>query len=276
LLESSVSQANSANQGAKTQKDSVEKGISSGQTGIKQAQIALDSANESLTSNKEVATITEEQVRGETQAILNTQLDAANVGIKSAQMQLDMYTLTSPISGVVESIGVTEKAMAASGNIAFVISNKDSMTVTFYVSEPVRNSLVLGQPISVDRSGVTYSGTIMEIGSMVDPQKGLFQIKGNVNASGTDLLTGSNVIIYTDTYKEEDSFIIPYDAVYYEGGDSYVYTEVEGIVVKKNVETGLFDDDTISIVSGLSNDDIIITSWSPNLRDGIAVEVKVE
>lgn len=274
MLESSASQAKSATQGAKSQKESLEQGKSSGESGIKQAQIALDSANESLSSNKQAASITQEQVRGETQAILNTQLDAANVGIKSAQMQLDMYTLKSPISGVVESIGVTEKAMAASGNIAFVISNKDSMTVTFYVSEPVRNSLVLGQPITVDRSGVNYSGTIMEIGAMVDPQKGLFQIKGNIDASGADLLTGSNVIIYTDTYKEEDSYIIPYDAVYYDGGESYVYTAKEGIVVKKQVETGLFDDNTISIVSGLSNDDIIITSWSPNLRDGIAVEIK--
>lgn len=38
--------------------------------------------------------------------------------------------MTAPISGVIEAINVEKEGMAAAGNVAYIISNKDSMTVT--------------------------------------------------------------------------------------------------------------------------------------------------
>lgn len=57
-------------------------------------------------------------------------------------MQLENYTLTSPISGVIEQKNVDEFGMVSAGNPVYVISNKDSLTVTFYVSEAVKTSLL--------------------------------------------------------------------------------------------------------------------------------------
>lgn len=275
-LESQVASAQSTYKQAITQKPQIEQGLKSGKEGVKQAQVALETLNKTLDSNKQIAEITKGESRIETKAMLDAQIESASLGVKSAQMQLDMYTITTPISGVVESVNVTENGMATSGNIAFIISNKESITVTFFVSEAIRNTLILGQPITVDKSGELHYGTIMEIGEMVDQQTGLFQIKGNVKADGIDLLTGSSVVIHTDTYKDEDSYLIPYDAVYYEEGNAYVYIEEDGIAVKRDIEVGLFTDDMISVISGITSDTVVITSWSPNLRDGVAVKVKGE
>lgn len=111
----------------------------------------------------------------QTDATYAAQLSAAGVGVKSAQYQLDFYTVTAPISGQVETVSVEKDAMAAAGNVAFVISNKNSMTVTFQVAEKVKVQLQVGDAITVERGDETFGGTIIEVGTMAGAQTKLFQ-----------------------------------------------------------------------------------------------------
>ena len=85
-------------------------------------------------------------------------IQSAQVGVESAQYQLSLYNLTSPISGVVEAVNVTENNFAASGTAAFVISNGSNKTVTFYVTDSVRQTLTPGQAVTVDYNSQTYEG----------------------------------------------------------------------------------------------------------------------
>ena len=199
----------------------------------------------------------------------------AKVGIDSAEYQLDMYTLTAPIDGVIEAVNVKEHDFASPQNPAFVISNKNTMTVTFGVSEGIRGTLRVGQKIQVDRNGKLYDAVITEIGSMVDQTTGLFMIKSCVNTPDDSLLTGSSVKVTAETYSQTDALLIPYDAVYYDDSQPYVYVEENGTAKRKDVETGIFDMDTITVLSGLSTEDTLITSWSANLREGAEVSVRM-
>ena len=200
----------------------------------------------------------------------------AQVGIESAEYQLDMYTLTAPIDGVIEAVNVKEHDFASPQNPAFVISNKNTMTVTFGVSEGIRGTLRIGQKIQVDRNGKFYDAVITEIGSMVDQTTGLFVIKSCVNTPDASLLTGSSVKVTAETYSQADALLIPYDAVYYDDSQPYVYVAENGIAKRKDVETGIFDMDTITVLSGLSTEDTLITSWSANLREGAEVSVQMK
>ena len=199
----------------------------------------------------------------------------AKVGIDSAEYQLDMYTLTAPIGGVIEAVNVKEHDFASPQNPAFVISNKNTMTVTFGVSEGIRGTLRIGQKIQVDRNGKLYDAVITEIGSMVDQTTGLFVIKSCVNTPDASLLTGSSVKVTAETYSQADALLIPYDAVYYDDSQPYVYVAENGTAKRKDVETGIFDMDTITVLSGLSTEDTLITSWSANLREGAEVSVQM-
>ena len=69
---------------------------------------------------------------------------------------------------------------------------------------------------------------------------------------------------------------MPYDAVYYDDSQPYVYVAENGIAKRKDVETGIFDMDTITVLSGLSTEDTLITSWSANLREGAEVSVQMK
>lgn len=200
----------------------------------------------------------------------------AKVGIDSAEYQLDMYTLTAPIDGVIEAVNVKAHDLASPQTPAFVISNKNTMTVTFGVSEGIRGTLRVGQKIQVDRNGKLYDAAITEIGSMVDQTTGLFMIKSCVSTPDDSLLTGSSVKVTAETYSQAGALLIPYDAVYYDDSQPYVYVAENGTAKRKDVETGIFDMDTITVLSGLSTEDTLITSWSANLREGAEISVQMK
>lgn len=110
--------------------------------------------------------------------------------------------------------------MASAGSPAYVISNKDSMTVTFNVAEKAKNELQVGDAIEVERNGETFAGTITEVGTMAGPQTRLFQVKASVIGSGDKLPSGVSVKVHATTQREESSLVIPYDAIYFSAGSA--------------------------------------------------------
>ena len=193
--------------------------------------------------------------------------------MKSARYQLDFYTVTAPISGQVETVSVEKDAMAAAGNVAFVISNKNSMTVTFQVAEKVKDQLQVGDAITVERGDETFGGTITEVGTMAGAQTRLFQIKATIPGGSDKLPSGVSVKVHATTQREEGDLIIPYDAVYFSAGDAYVYCVEDGKLVKTPVTVGLMNDTQVSIADGLTADSQVVTTWSSKLRDGAEVTI---
>ena len=126
-------------------------------------------------------------------------VESARVGVSSAEYQLSLYQLTAPISGVVEAVNVTENNFAASGSAAFVISNGNDKTVTFYVTDPVRQTLTQGQAVTVTSGGTVYQGAVTEISGVVDAATGLFQVKAVIDGA-QDLPGGLAVELSTTAY----------------------------------------------------------------------------
>ena len=277
--------------------EQVKEGIDSIDDGKEKLEETLADTYKSKEQAEAVFNITAEQVYGDTQKVVDANkktaalgvdsaaasvkaaqvgMEGAQVAIDSAEYQLDMYTLTAPISGVIEAVNVDAHDFASPGNPAFVISNKDTMTITFYVSEGIRNTLYVGQKVQADRNGKLYDAAITEIGSMVDQTTGLFAVKACVNAPDESLLTGSSVKVIADTYSQDNALLIPYDAVYYDDSQPYVYVAVNNIVERRDIETGIFDENTMTVLSGLTEEDQLIISWSANLRDGAEISIMTE
>ncbi len=240
---------------------------------IDQLETGQDTMIESLNTAEQAYAITQNEIYPQTDAVSSAQLHAASIGIDSAQMQLDFYTVKSPISGVVESVSVEKNGMAAAGNPAYIISNKESMTVTFHVAEKARNVLAVGDHVTVERDGAEYDGIITEIGTMTNPQTKLFQVKATVTGAGAALPNGVSVKVYAITQRDAGKLIIPYDSIYFSAGDAYVYCVENGQVVKADVTVGLMSDTEAVIEEGLTADSQVISNWSSRLRNGVEAEI---
>lgn len=228
--------------------ESAQAALSAAEAGVQQAQAGVESAQAGVAS--------------------------AQVGVSSAEYQLSLYDLTTPISGVVEAVNVTENNFSASGTVAFVISNGNNKTVTFYVTDQVRQTLTPGQEVTVTSDGMVYQGAITEISGVVDASTGLFQVKAVIDAQ--DLPDGLAVELSTTAYVVEDAVLVPSDALYFEDGDAYVFLLRDGTAVRVPVTIGLYTTDTIAITQGLTPGDQVITSWSASLKDGAPVRVAGE
>ena len=129
----------------------------------------------------------------------------------------------------------------------------------------------MGDPISLDKNGTDYQGTINEVSSMIDDSTGLFKVKASVE-NGDALPTGSTTKLSVISDRADNVLTIPVDAVYYSGGDAYVYTYDNGTVHYVPVEIGLYDSEKAQILSGINASDEIITTWSSELYEGSQVQ----
>lgn len=196
-----------------------------------------------------------------------TQAEAA---VEAAQLQLDNTMAIAPVSGIVTAKNVTKNNMASTGTIAYTITSDSNKYVSLYVSEEVMSELSIGQIVSIDKNGTKYNAVITENPGVADSQTGLFKVRALID-SNEPIINGMKVKITMTTRSVEDTLTIPISAVYYETERAYVYKIVDGKAIKTYVTTGLFDNEKIEILEGITAQDEIITTWSSQLRNGVEV-----
>ena len=240
---------------------------------MESAQQAMNDANTNLNRQQalfaagDIASVAFEQAQ--------TQAKNAQISYDSAKLnydyQVEFANVTAPISGKVETCNIEVHDNVASQVLLAVISGAGSKSITFSVPEKVVTELHVGDPISVDKNGTDYQGTINEVSSMIDDSTGLFKVKASVE-NGDALPTGSTTKLSVISDRADNVLTIPVDAVYYSGGDAYVYTYDNGTVHYVPVEVGLYDSEKAQILSGINASDEVITTWSSELYEGSQVQ----
>lgn len=128
--------------------------------GLQQAESAYNAAKSSMNIVDRSQALSQGQALEDTKKQLSTSEQLANVGVESAELALSYYTVKAPISGTIQSKGVEVNGIAGSSNPAYTIANENMMTVTFQVSEAVKNTLTMGQEVTVERGNASYTVTL--------------------------------------------------------------------------------------------------------------------
>ncbi len=250
----------------------VDTSISSLEQTIDQLKTQISATKKSLKSAKEVA----EASKTGTDS-LDAQIDAAETGVEAAQYQKDLYTVTAPMDGYIDAVNVKKDEVATAGMAAFTISAKQTLLVTFYVPEDVRNFLQIGDTVTVSEEDDSSKGNVSSIGTAVDSSTGLFKVEAEIipDQAG-QYASGTSINLAVVSSRADNQILIPYDAVYHDNDQAYVYvvSEEDGTAVRTDVTTGLYNDDTIAVTSGLSEGTQVITTWASGLKDGAQVVIE--
>ena len=251
------------------------KQIDSSKISMDAAKVALDTANANLArmqvlyDSGDISAQSFEQVQTSAQSA-KLQYDGAKLAY---DLQVEYSTVTAPIAGKIESSTMALHNTVAQSSQLCVITGEGGKKVTFSVADSLRNALSLGDEIVMEKQGTEYTGTVTEIGSRVNPQTGLFDIEASVDNGGT-LAPGVKIQLSVVSDKSENVMTLPVDCVYYDGGDAYVYTYENGTVHKVPVEVGIYDSERAEIVSGISEDNLVITTWTSELTEGALVTLQ--
>ena len=200
------------------------------------------------------------------------QVKSARLQYESAKLnyenQVEYSTVTAPIAGKVESCDVEVFDNVNVSAQLCVISGEGEQRVSFSVTERVAKNLSVGDEIRIEKDGAEYRGFITEVSGMVDAATGMFKVKASMDQAD-EVPTGSTVKIYVVSEEVHDAMTVPVDAVYFDGG---VYED--GTVHKKEVEVGIFDSELAEIKAGLTENDLVISTWSSELYEGSTVKLK--
>lgn len=205
-----------------------------------------------------------------------SQVDAAKAQAASAKLnyetQVEFATVTAPAAGVVQNQNMTLHGMVSQSSQLCVITGTGAKVVKFNVTEDVLQSLTMGQTVTVEKNGTSYSGTITKLTKLVDPQSGLFPVEATLSGAGA-LSDGSSTKLSLVAAKADHALLVPVDAVYYSGGNPYVYTYENGLVKRVFITTGISDDQYYEVTDGLDGTEQIVNSWTDDIYDGAEVRI---
>lgn len=191
------------------------------------------------------------------------------------EKQVEYSTVTAPISGKVENCDVEVYDRISQSQDLCVIAGEGENRISFYVTQRMMKNLKTGDQAEVQKNGTSYEAYISEISSMVDSGTGLFKVKAQIKEDG-EIAAGSTVKLNLVTERADSVLLVPIDAVYYSNGNAYVYLYQDEKAVKTEVEIGLEDSEHAEILSGLTGEEMVVSTWSNNLYEGAKIRLKDE
>lgn len=187
--------------------------------------------------------------------------------------QVEYSTVTAPIGGKVESCDAEVFDNVNVNTQLCVISGEGDQRVSFSVTERVVKNLAAGDAVRIEKDGMEYSGAITEVSGMVDSATGMFKVKASIDGA-VNIPTGSTVKIYLVSQEVHDAMTVPVDAIYFDGGVGNVYVYDNGVVHKKEVEVGIYNSELAEIKSGITESDLVVSTWSSELYEGSTVKLR--
>ena len=204
--------------------------------------------------------------------VYDQMVEDAQQKLEEAKSKLQLYQISAPIDGTVEAVYVQTNEKAFDDQPCVIISNKSNIEVTFQVPEAAALELKTGDKIKVEKNGAMNDASITEIAVMAEPQTKLFTVKASLGSVG-GFSTGTDVKVYAETQKARGVMRLPYDTLYFQGDEAYVYCVVDDEAVRRTVQVGLMNDEYAQIMDGLTEEDIVISTWSSQLKDGTDVNL---
>ena len=240
-----------------------------------QAQVTRDSRDR-LATLKESGDISVQDFEA-----ADAQAKAAEAQVKAAKLnydtQVEFSEITAPSDGILQNSILVKGAFIPQGTQLATLMGAGSQQVLFSATEELVKNLSVGQNIMLEKGKESYPGTITEISSVLLPETGLFPVKAEVE--NTDFPEGSKAKISLTKDSRSSVNILPLNVLYYENGEAYVYVFEgtdgnEGLLRKKKVELGLSGEESAEILSGLSEEDKVVSSWNNEMFDGAKVRLQ--
>jgi len=166
-----------------------------------------------------------------------------------------VFSLNSPIAGTVIERNATVGASVGTDSNLFKIIDLSRVWIDANVFEKDLARVRMGQEVKVNLPalpGSTYTGRVILIDSVVDPETRTIKVRTEVANPDSRLKPDmfANVEIVTDLNRSAIS--IPQTAVLNDGGKTVVFVAEGNGYQKREVHTGIQNGDRLEIVEGLS------------------------
>lgn len=202
---------------------------------------------------------------------------------KDLEAKLGDLEIKSSIDGVVLQVNKESADPGAAGKPVIHVGNIEANGASGYLSEFDSLKVKEGQKVTLRSDAVPdkeWSGKVSEIAIFPEEtqtpninENRAAQYPVKVKAEGMDLKPGFQLIMEIETDRKT-ALTVPADAVITEKDSVFVFSVKDGKSRKQEIEPGIAFGNKIEVISGLSEEDSVVTNPSDSLKDGMEVDVK--
>lgn len=204
------------------------------------------------------------------------EMEAQQAQYNLDKLELDYTAIRAPIDGVVSERMIKLGNMVNVGDVTFRVTSFDPLVAYLHVPEREYRNISAGQPVGLEIDalpGTAITASVTRISPVVDPITGTFKITIEINDDQLRIKPGmfGRISVVYDTH--ENVLQIPRSAIVEEVDRSSVFVVEDGVALRRVVETGFGEEGMIEIVSGVTDDDSVVTVGQIGLKADASVMV---
>jgi RND family efflux transporter MFP subunit len=207
-----------------------------------------------------------------------TQMISAQKGVAQMRAQLAKTIIKAPFSGTIDEVFVEKGQVVAPSQQGLMrIVNLGNMYVSTTVPESYIGKLKVGTEVDVflKSLGKTYKGKVRQVGNFINPSNRSFGIEVSVPNPENLLRPNQVANLKIMDYSNKKTIVAPTNVVQEDGEkNKFVFIVANsngktGTAKKVLVKTGKSSNNVTEILSGLSENDIIVTEGVNSISEGM-------
>lgn len=179
-------------------------------------------------------------------------------------------------AGIVTDINVTDGAPVSEGSKLLTIESIDKVMVTFGASKYDLESLEVGQKVDILIAGASYNGHISKIDHIATGTNAngsaTVNVRVHIDNPDDNIYLGIDGRLTIYISESKDTLLVPVEAVNTDRNGDFVYVIKNGKAVRKNVTVGISSNSEIEIISGIDENDEVVTLVTGDIHDGTRVK----
>jgi RND family efflux transporter MFP subunit len=190
--------------------------------------------------------------------------------LDALKAQRNMYRIVSPITGVVDNVGVKIGDAAGGQNQAGIrVVNLDKLKAEANLGENYLGKIHQGDRVNIVLPDIhdSIQSRLSYVASAVDPNSRAFIVQVRLG-SNSKLHPNMSCIMKIAAYENRSALVVPVSVIQKTGKGEMVFIANGNKAKAVYVKTGRNSNGQVEIVSGLSAGDKVITAGFEDLDDG--------
>jgi len=232
----------------------------------------LNSLSSLISSYNNLSSSLDFGVKGQDVIISEANVEQARAGLLSAQSNLEKTIIRSPITGEINSINIKVGSFVSAFQDIVEVVGGEKVEINTFITESEIDKLRVGTEVLIDRK---YKGEIYRIAPSINSQTQKIEVIVIPTEPAT-LKNGQSVSLSVDLNLEDFSFervLVPIKSIKINSeGNFILMIDSENKIYFKPVEIGDIVGENITLVEGVSIDDVIVID-ARGLNEGQVIKI---